>query len=265
MENAVDAIKLAAATIVFVMALAISISVFNQAKATSDVVLYAQDESNYYDYYTYDYENYGENSFKYEKRVVGLETVIPTLYNYYKENYTVIFNKGRLNEDGSLSEVENIKLYTSKSPYEGPTGAILWGDYNWEKYWGENSNSKKYQICSFGMDEETKRREPWAGKPNEARYNLYCFINGFDYKVPSGDNKLTMYYSQGENLNSIINKYAGNKQNPKFVEQIGEYIFEKNENGIESSDTTVNIDGEVTSILRKNKKRVVTYTLITNK
>lgn len=262
MENAVDALKLAAATIIFVMALAISISVFNQAKATSDALLYAQDESNYYDYYTYDYENYGQNSSQYEDRIVGLETVIPTLYNYYKENYTVIFKKGRLNEDGSLSEVENMVLYTSKSPYQGPTGAVLWGDYDWTKYWGTGSDSKKYQICSFDMDEETKRREPWAGKPDEARYNLYCFINGINYTVPSEDENLTMYYSQGDNLNSIIRKALGYQEsNPQFVEQIGEYVYDQGEEG---TDTTVTIDGEVTSILRKNKKRVITYTLITN-
>ena len=71
-----------------------------------------------------------------------------------------------------------------------------------------------------------------------------------------------MYYSQGDNLNSIIRKALGYQEtNPQFVEQIGEYVYDQGEEG---TDTTVTIDGEVTSILRKNKKRVITYTLITN-
>ena len=50
MENAVEAIKIAFAVIVFVMALTVSMFTLTQVKATSDVVLYTEDELNYYDF-----------------------------------------------------------------------------------------------------------------------------------------------------------------------------------------------------------------------
>ena len=45
------------------------------------------DKTNYYSWE--DEVNYSK-----DKRIVGIEAIIPTLYRYYKENYTVVFNKG---------------------------------------------------------------------------------------------------------------------------------------------------------------------------
>ena len=99
MENAVEALKMAFAVMVFVIALSVSMVSFNRAKSTSDMVLYAQDETNYYEYQ-------GATGKAAENRIVGLETIIPTLYKYYKENYTVIF---RNSSGGFLS------LYDTKT------------------------------------------------------------------------------------------------------------------------------------------------------
>ena len=83
MENAIEALKMAFAFLVFVMALTVSIIAFGNVKKTADVVLYAKDETNYYEYIK-DSEITGKAA---ENRIVGLETIIPTLYKYYKENY----------------------------------------------------------------------------------------------------------------------------------------------------------------------------------
>ena len=254
MENAVDALKLAFAVIVFIMALAITISVFNSAKAASDTMLYVQDETNYYDYYDY---NYDENVSKYQKRIVGLETVIPTLYKYYKENYTVVFQQGTYNEKtGELTNVEKIILYITRSEPEANDGTVLWGDYynNYAKYWGNDRNKRK-KICSFDINEETQRHEIWSGKQEDAKRNLDCFLSGKeDFYAPSIDHHYDMKYSTDPNE---IGCYKGG-----FIKRLKD--MSKNVNKENPSDTTVTIDGEVTSILRKNKKRVITYTLITN-
>lgn len=84
MENAIDALKIAFAVIVFVMALTIAIIMFSQLNQVSQIVLASSDITNFYTY-TEDAKNLGKS------RIVGLETVIPTLYKYYKENYTVLF------------------------------------------------------------------------------------------------------------------------------------------------------------------------------
>ena len=86
MENAVDAIKIAFAVFVFAMALSLAMYMFTMARETSDIVLQRSDVTALMQYIeTSDMID--------EDRVVGLETIIPTLYKYYKENYTVIFRE----------------------------------------------------------------------------------------------------------------------------------------------------------------------------
>lgn len=82
MDNAVDALKIAFAMLVFVMAITVSITAFEQAKATSDEVFYMADKTNFYEYTSDDKIPDG--------RIVSIETIIPTLYRYYKENFNVI-------------------------------------------------------------------------------------------------------------------------------------------------------------------------------
>lgn len=90
MDNAVDALKLAFAMLVFVMAITVSITAFGQAKATSDEVFYMADKTNFYEYTSDDEE---KQKLKLEEgRIVSIETIIPTLYRYYKENFNVIIN-----------------------------------------------------------------------------------------------------------------------------------------------------------------------------
>lgn len=87
MENASDAIIMAGAMLIFVIALTVAITVFTQARATVDAVVYASDEINYYEYIG----DFNVTNTSVKNRIVGLETIIPTLYKYYKENYTVVF------------------------------------------------------------------------------------------------------------------------------------------------------------------------------
>ena len=94
MENAVDALKMAFAIFVFIMALSLAIYMFTMARETSDVVLQSSDVTALMEY-TEVSDMIGED------RIVGLETIIPTLYKYYKENYTVIF----LDTDGTPLEL----------------------------------------------------------------------------------------------------------------------------------------------------------------
>lgn len=93
MENAVDALKMAFAVMVFVMALSLAIYMFSQARETADIVLHSSDVTQYMSY-----EQVAKGS---EKRIVGLESIVPTLYKYYKENYTVIFR----DSDGKFLEL----------------------------------------------------------------------------------------------------------------------------------------------------------------
>ena len=99
MENAVDALKIGFAILVFIMALSLSMYMYTEARETADIVLHSSDISEFMEYTELiDDMAVAKQS---ENRVVGLETIIPTLYKYYKENYTIIFRKA----DGSFLEI----------------------------------------------------------------------------------------------------------------------------------------------------------------
>lgn len=99
MDNAIDALKIAFSVFVFVMALSISMRVFSQAKAVSDEVFYMTDKTNFYEYTS---DNEKEIQKIAEGRIVSGETIIPTLYRYYKENFNIIIGEDK-NGDNVVS------------------------------------------------------------------------------------------------------------------------------------------------------------------
>ena len=143
MENAVDALKIAFAVFVLVISLSVAMYMFNEAKATSDVVLQSSDVTEFMEYETGIEGVTMQNG----ERIVGLETIIPTLYKYYKENYTVIFRQ----ENGTPLDLYNTQ-----------TNVNLWSEGYYNKYYSAN---KDLRVCSFDVDEETRRH----------RYNLTSY------------------------------------------------------------------------------------------
>ena len=79
MENAADALKIAFAVFIFVIAITLTFSIVSQAKSTADAVFYYSDETNFYEY--------SDSSEK--SRTVSVSEIIPTLYRYYKESIGV--------------------------------------------------------------------------------------------------------------------------------------------------------------------------------
>ena len=110
MENAADALKMAAAVLVFVMALGIGISSFSQARVAADTLISYTDRDSVTQYA----EDIGTRT-----RFVGKETIVPTIYRAYKENYRVQFYEAdgitpivlyTKIEDGAEVEVNYIDL-----------------------------------------------------------------------------------------------------------------------------------------------------------
>lgn len=86
MENAAEALKMAGAVLLFMIALTVSIVAFGQARQTADTVMINMDrETAYID---------GQLYYKLEgtTRKVGLETIIPTLKRVFNEAYEVEFD-----------------------------------------------------------------------------------------------------------------------------------------------------------------------------
>lgn len=81
MENAVDALYMGFAIMVFVVALSLSIFSFTEVTSASQRIMDARDKTKMYNYYT----PTGTS------RIVTREDIIPTLYRAYYENYIVKF------------------------------------------------------------------------------------------------------------------------------------------------------------------------------
>ena len=244
MENASDAIIMAGAVLIFVIALTVAMTVFSQARETVDTVVYASDRTNYYEYLDIDVSNNIKN------RIVGLETIIPTLYKYYKENYTVVF----LDEKGKALEL--YKTQTNKenwTKYQNEKNEYVIKDFIVDKYPGMKNESKKangeIRICSFDINEELVRREPWVGDPIETRKNLEAFIEGGEYVWQNGSGKVYKYDKAIQGTTSFMDFF----EDKKCRETIGEY--KTNNKGTFASDLNQGI--------RDNKnKRVIVYQLM---
>ncbi len=82
MENAVDALKIAFAAIMFGMALALSISSFSNASSAVESIVSMRDREN-----EYTYVEPSENL----TRTVGIETVVTSMYRAFEENIVIYF------------------------------------------------------------------------------------------------------------------------------------------------------------------------------
>lgn len=91
MEDAADALKIAFAVFVFVIAITLLFALTSQAKSTADYVLYYNDETNFYSHF-----DGGE-------REVSVSEIISTLYRYYKESISVTVNLTGLSETFDLA------------------------------------------------------------------------------------------------------------------------------------------------------------------
>lgn len=197
MESAVEALKMAFGVFIFVMALSISISTFSLARETADIVLKSADETAYYEYQ--------EGTTEY--RIVGLETIIPTIYKYNKENYTIKFRTASRNADGTLNISDSIEESNGYKLYTSP-----------------NTGSEIYEL---DLNAERLRNEPWTGSNDEIKKHLDALIQGgvYEFNDSTGRN---MNYSQG-----LISKFNGKQ----FAELVGR-VEEITSTGTASNKTT---------------------------
>ena len=131
MENAVDALKMAGAVLIFVIALSISIVSFGQVRQASDVILNYKDRETVYidgDYY---YEATGT------ERTVGLETIIPSIYRAYNEQYKIVFQfaDGRPIYKCIYSSGNSVERSVLDSAFEYDRAVITTEDRNQNNKW----------------------------------------------------------------------------------------------------------------------------------
>ena len=168
MENAVDALKIAAAILIFIIAIASSFSLFGVAKHTADSIITMRDRQSYLEAAELDggilytsatsikgtneelteTEKQEESSIggvtKNGDRIVGMEDVISTIYRYSTEKYGVTI----VDSDGVVkarydSNTEQINI---KSDFV----VFAMGAKENNDFYEELKNNKKLQVYNIG-------------------------------------------------------------------------------------------------------------------
>jgi len=91
MENGVEALKMASAVLIFVLAITITISAFTTATQALNRIFSVQDDDEYVKDAHGNYLNMVNFRLDGGTREVGVETIIPSIYRAYKENYAIYF------------------------------------------------------------------------------------------------------------------------------------------------------------------------------
>ena len=137
MENAVDALSMAFAILVFILAIALSFALFSQVNAVSKTVLHVNDNTNYVS--EVDFGRYQQF------REVGIDDVIATLYSYSTELYmvTVDLGNGRVYDFYLRNEnwirQKDIKTHLDAFVGGGDSGKLNFHfERNPENYYGTN-------------------------------------------------------------------------------------------------------------------------------
>ncbi len=277
MENASDALKMAVAVFIFVLAISVAIFAFTKERQAATAIL---NRSNIKYYNT-------DNIRISNDRIVGIETVIPTLYSYFKEGYTILFYKGKVNENEELVEnITPLTLYYSESDSTHLADSRL--VYKEDKKYAD---TVKRAIYGFDVDDENTRQEPWLNDELHAKDFIKSFINNtfVDTGAPSytfvrskfrgslnsvDDNKLTINFSAGNFYTEIGARSLSVATNAKFIERTG--IYNEISNAYEVDDRLTLDSGIDSSVIEFSnnetiqnnegvQKRVIQYIYIGNK
>lgn len=277
MENASDALKMAAAVLIFVIALSTAIYGFTKARQAATAILSKSDNLEYYD---------TENIDVSKNRIVGIETVIPTLYSYFKEGNTILFYTGTLSSNSD--RVDNIRpmtLYYSEalptrlklSTMRNESDTLHTTSYN-----DESGNNVTISRAIYGIDsvDEDSRQEPWLHDEVHAKYFIQSLINNtpeistYDFSRGKFTNSPNSLVNNKLTLRYIYPIATGNLSlaqmtKARFVERVGNYnavTTVNNQNSTTEADSSViNFSNDETIQNDEGvQKRVVQYIYITN-
>lgn len=226
MENAADALKMAAAILIFIIALGTSFSVFGTAKQTADSIIGMRDKQKYLEAAEEDVDGilytsstsiegtetetditkeYVSGVTKKGDRVVDIDDVFSTIYRYSKEKYgvTIVKSNGEViaRYDGNTEVyVQNYDRYGSEflEEYKKVVKKYIKTDYCQNiKFTDTDKIEALYEITVEG-NSNIKYGTPWSGNDEEIQKRINADILGSTYE----------YYGQtyeGKGLKNILN------------------------------------------------------------
>lgn len=226
MDNVVQAIFLAFAMFVLVIGLSTSAYLINEMNTAAVAVIRANDKTS--DYQTISFDSSGiksrskldttslDNGFR--KRTVSADTVISTLYRYYKENYAVeIYDTSGLNQLFDLTVETKINSSNSeKLQYEkeyDSDGNVISINVN-EATPVKDALVKAYQTTyNNPSNKEYMWGAPWLGSAKDIEQRIDLYVSS-----KAG-------YIGDRYVNYKNNDFASLKDK-KFSEQFIQYTFD---------------------------------------
>ena len=189
MENASDALIMAADILIFIVALTLCISSFSNVRQGVDNIInrpetikMAKDSEGYI--------NYIQSDKSKATRVVGAETIIPTLYRAIKENF-VVYIKFNSETENKIKGIPNIKSTKATKRFEitkddGSKDTLIKQDDIIYKFKAGNNPSEKNNyainmLCRNGLYDKLK-----ACKFNE-------YLGEFQYDTTTNEENRTTY------------------------------------------------------------------------
>lgn len=197
MENAVSALKMAAAILIFIIAIGVSFSIFGTAKQTADSIIKMRDKQAYLE------EAELDNGILYTSaesittnnitgvntngdRVVKKDDVISTIYRYNKEKYgvTIIKNGKAIARFDSATESFISQWYnittTQQVDYTDKIKENIATTYAGLTASDDLSLEQLYEIIVDG-NTNIKCGAPWYGNNEEIQKRISCELTGKKY------------------------------------------------------------------------------------
>lgn len=189
MENAADALKMAGAVLLFVLALSIIILSFVQVRQNVDLIINYKDRETFYIESKYYYV--GNTN----ERTVNLETIIPTVFRAYLENYKIVF-------DGLQKP-----LYKINATYKEDNGTMTTKELERKILDLETNANTKYQNVVLANDDQ--KRE------------FLCGILYGDFSISGSEDKFQKKFNVSLEGCESLYKQLKNKNN--ITESLGVY------------------------------------------
>jgi len=246
-DNASQALMMAFALFVFVIALSLTMYLIGRITETAEILTFRTDKTNYYD-------NVAVVGNEGIERYVSTETVIPTLYRYYKENFCVKIYDATGEIVSGSSESDPVLVHILDVNLEGRVENAskkrnLINDGTPEYYDAVSLidlyNNQSNCLYMFGA--------PWLDSTDNMKLRIDLLINGEagyinNQLVNYIDHPVSRMIKESTITNSTTNRY-------QFKENFVSYSY--------SGETMTTEDGDVLVTGASSKdKIVITYTLV---
>ena len=241
MENAVQALKTAAAVLIFAIAISVAFTMFSKAKETADAIIGVQDSQEYLESAEvagtlYETESTASNITTDGYRIVKPEDVISTMYRYYLEKYgvtiveengtviarydsateSIISNFNKLNSEGQNAIKEKLKQNTTVTLKKDTTTTTIHPNFeNLKSLYGisiEGNGSRDYGAPWYGNSNNVIKRinADIAGEEVNSTYKgkgIKQKLEGKEIIEVVNEIDNSKYLQEGENSTDLLQQY----------------------------------------------------------